>query len=430
MLVPRGDFSHFNKPECRLGGPKHSPNDSCSGPCIPTSSWQHNPHPATTTFRRAQNTSIVWTKNNHHGGFVRLTLVPKHLRMHHSAHQQYAFRYLCFDSDLHHCSFDTSSQRTCGTEQLLFRATVQIPPTFPDGEYVLGWAWYGGLNWYGLHSYFADYWSCANVVIKGGPFQKSYTPVFQPGDNLSRNDPHNPACWAAVNNIGICVREPCLHHQGAYIKPWPFNESRLPDPIQTALSPYSNPFHNPYRDGLPTYGPHVAYVTQIKLIDLHSQSVLDTHFYRDVSVQPHMQLTFRAFTKGDVRCVDFFMNDVFINRERIAPYLMFGDRRGTVLSWANPLLDEWIKLNVSVHTAGAGATTSVVYWFRLKMSTMQVQPHQNNTLSPSTAGDMSVHPNISVDPNMSLDSNMSVDPNMGVDPNMNPGHNMTFGHSH
>ncbi|CAN8073443.1 unnamed protein product [Agarophyton chilense] len=286
--------------------------------------------------------------------------------MNHSAHKKFAFRYACFDSDPHKCQYDTSVRPICGTQPILLRTQVKIPYSFPDGDYVLGWAWFGGLHWHGFHSYFGDYWSCADVRITGGPFRESHTPVFYPGEHVSPSNQKNLGCWAGVNMLGICSREPCEGHPGGYFKPYPLNLSRIPSPIYTRDSPYSNPFKNPYKDVnlSAVYDERDAYVEELKMIDLRSGTVLDKEFYRTVTVENGTEIAFKAFTKGPVQYIDFFLNGGLIRRERHKPYLMFGDRDGKTLFWKTPILEKWVKLTLVV-TGQNKRSTSTIYWFRL-----------------------------------------------------------------
>lgn len=228
LLVPRGDFVSFRKPECRLGGPAHAPNDTCLGPCISEDRWQFDKNARTTTFRRGQNVTIVWPRNNHEGGFVRFALVPRSDRMNHDAHARMVFHYACFESDRVPCDYSY-----CGTDskKTVFQTSVIIPPIYPDGLYVLGWAWFGGII--NSESFFGDYWSCSFIRIRGGaPVQQNYQPVFIPGKkNKGAGGVGTSTCRSAVNNVGICVREPCPGRKPAFTSPSSFESGHVPSPI-------------------------------------------------------------------------------------------------------------------------------------------------------------------------------------------------------
>lgn len=228
LLIPRGDFVSFRKPECRLGGPPHAPNDTCPGPCIAKDRWQFDSHANTTVFKRGQNVTIVWPRNNHEGGFVRFTLVPVSDRMSHEAHKRMVFHYACFESDRVPCSYPY-----CGTDgkNTVFQTSVIIPSVYPDGLYVLGWAWFGGIM--NRVSYFGDYWSCSFIRIQGGaPVQLNYQPVFIPGKkNHGANGVGESSCRSSVDNVGVCVREPCIGRTPSFTVPASFANGSVPSPI-------------------------------------------------------------------------------------------------------------------------------------------------------------------------------------------------------
>lgn len=79
------------------------------------------------------------------GGFVRWTLVPLHLSDKPSAHDAGAFEWGCFRSGLAKCT-PQDKETHCGGDKTgsSYRATVRIPTNIADGEYMLGWSWFGG----------------------------------------------------------------------------------------------------------------------------------------------------------------------------------------------------------------------------------------------------------------------------------------------
>ncbi len=126
------------KAECRIGGPNNSP-EHCAGPCIAEDSYFYKKDAACTTWHRGATMDVLWARNNHRYGFVRLALVPKHDRMNHRAHEKYAFHFACYDSQQTRCN---DEKYFCGTDIYKFGTRVVVP-NVPDGEYVLGWTWYG-----------------------------------------------------------------------------------------------------------------------------------------------------------------------------------------------------------------------------------------------------------------------------------------------
>ena len=109
----------------------------------------------------------------------------------HSAHKKGIIAYRCWDAKLINCKkgeFNCVDDR----EGLAFEDKLTIPKIYPDGDYVLGWAWFGG------NGFFGDYYGCSSITIKGGPMEESYKPLPPP-----------KKCHARVDELGLCKREPC-----------------------------------------------------------------------------------------------------------------------------------------------------------------------------------------------------------------------------
>lgn len=371
LIVPKGDFKTYNKPECRLGGPPHSPDDNCPGPCISKDAWQYDKNATSTTYARGQNVTMIWTRNNHVGGFVRFALVPEYQRMNRTAHSIMAFRYACYESDKHLCRLNTTLERRCGTDDYLYRTTVTIPTALPDGKYVLGFTWFGGLSM--KTSYFSDYWSCSDVHIKGGPFTQTYKPQFIPGKNVPGVSANNPSCPSAVNAMGLCTREPCLGIKGKLMRPANFMGGKPPADIDASWISYTPP-----SSSHPTGNPNVIYkppasqakptitptpspkpssigkplrnapprIVGMELVNADTGDVLNSKFNRNVVVTKGVNLTFVAHTTGRVKFVSFFLNDDYVRSETYPPYTFWGDKHGKILPWPKPIFNQWIKITV------------------------------------------------------------------------------------
>lgn len=200
LLEPIADWRSVNRPHCRLGGPPGAPPDDCHGPCIPWGSWFMNKSAPTTIWQRGGQVIVKWARNNHRNGFVRLALVKRSNRMNFTAHEQAAFHYACWDGNMKACEED----QYCGTDVSLYETTATVP-NVPDGDYVLGWTWFGGFGTDGVTRYnYADYWSCANIRVRGGhPVGNERTkPAFKSGHDVD-------SCSAMTNRIGDCRVEPC-----------------------------------------------------------------------------------------------------------------------------------------------------------------------------------------------------------------------------
>lgn len=191
---------------CRLGGVNRHKGVNCPGPC-PTKRKRKNYR--VVTFRRGQRTPIEYLRNNHKGGFLRLSLVPVHQKMSHAAHARNAFRWSCWSHGRIGCG-----RGDCGTDRTRsrYRQHITIPDVFPDGDYMLGYAWYGGSFQQG------DYYSCAHVRVQGGaPLRASYTATLEHA--------RGGKCESTANRLGVCRREPCRGRRRTPMSPAEFSGS-------------------------------------------------------------------------------------------------------------------------------------------------------------------------------------------------------------
>ena len=205
LVEPSADWKSPNRAHCRRGGPERFPPDKCDGPCIDPGSWFYRKEAQDTpaVWRRGDKVQVLWTKNTHTSGFIRLTLVPVEKRRSYTAHERGTFHYACFDSKPRKCD---KNKYACGTDDKLYGTEVRVPDDVKDGLYVLGWAWYGAANMQkGKVTYkFGDYWSCAYIRVRGGEFvaRKRRKLRFAPGTGEER-------CNAISNRLHQCTVEPC-----------------------------------------------------------------------------------------------------------------------------------------------------------------------------------------------------------------------------
>lgn len=147
---------------------------------------------------------------------MRWSLVPLWAASSKVYHARAAFHYACWSSGEFHCTPGSAEYwRDCAEDRrgTAYRGGLRIPPHLPDGEYVLGFVWYGGYVG-DHHSEYGDYYDCARVRVRGGVRQAgSFTPTWAPG----RGEFHD-SCRASVNRVGTCWREPCKGFQGGRLK--------------------------------------------------------------------------------------------------------------------------------------------------------------------------------------------------------------------
>lgn len=70
-----------------------------------------------------------------------------------------------------------------------------------------------------------------------------------------------------------------------------------------------------------------------------------------IDIKRYKHITFRAVTSRRVKYVDFFVNDVFVRREKSAPFYMFGDSGMWKGYWKKPIVNKWFKLTAKTDGA-------------------------------------------------------------------------------
>lgn len=155
------------------------------------------------TWKRGEIVEIKWVKNNHNGGFVRLSIVPLERIYDSVAHRKFAFYYGCWEQGLFLCG----KHPKCGsdTRGMAFQRNVSVPNVIPDGVYVFAFMWFGGIHYERKHGRFAHFTSCSIIKVKGGlPLQKKYKKLFQPG-NVGKFE-SNGLCLTSTAIEGQCLK--------------------------------------------------------------------------------------------------------------------------------------------------------------------------------------------------------------------------------
>lgn len=198
-------------------------------------------------YKRGQKVSIKYQRNNHGpGGFTRLTLVPWKDMMNKRVHTRNAFHFSCWGANAVRA---TGSQKQKDNMRFIIAGNdgedhrfpisfyvthATIPDCIPDGAYVLGWVWYGGTGSPVVsagrqqeplpYGFFADYWGCSSVHIRGGkPLKTKCEKKFV--NDMSKYS--KDGCMAMNNRPGVCKREPCTV-LGSYRKPAEFVKGKAP----------------------------------------------------------------------------------------------------------------------------------------------------------------------------------------------------------
>lgn len=192
-----------------------------------------------------------------------------------AVHERNAFHYSCWGAnpqqagpdELQTDHFGYSYVGNDGEEhpygQGYYVANVSIPKVIPDGDYVLGWVWFGGIGSVPVlgnypqppqpspMGYYADQWSCAYVRIEGGlALESTYYPAFK--NDISQYNPEG--CLAANDSPGICTVEPC-YTPGIFQKPRNFKAGSYPSPLtpnfyaSVSPSPIPSPVSGDHKSG-------------------------------------------------------------------------------------------------------------------------------------------------------------------------------------
>lgn len=179
------------------------------------------------TWKRGQRVRIKWARNNHYGGFIRLSFVPVNKMFSKNAHDKFAFYFGCWEQGLYKCS----GVDHCGTDQRngAFSRKIKIPKVLPDGNYVLAMVWYGGLDFRRQVGLYADYSSCSYVKIKGGTKKFRYKPFFAAGN--TRPFKSFGMCYTSGRWPGQCGKG-CHRQPAFFAKPYPFHIGKTPTAIK------------------------------------------------------------------------------------------------------------------------------------------------------------------------------------------------------
>lgn len=216
------------------------PIGTCPGPCDVTSDTflkNTSPDRPAAVYGRGETVTVKYSRNNHSpGGFVRLTLVPLDKMMDEETHKRNAFHYSCWGANTAPATrADIAQDRfgfnVAGSDRALYNVVdVTIPTVVPDGDYVLGWAWFGGIadstggqlsSKRSPPKLFADNWSCSFVRVSGGKaLQSSYKPVFV----NDMTDVSTQGCFSAFDDTGICKVQPCKEGNASFQKPKAFKD--------------------------------------------------------------------------------------------------------------------------------------------------------------------------------------------------------------
>lgn len=182
------------------------------------------------TWSRGQKVNIKWVKNNHNGGFVRLSFLRLEDTYNATAHARYAFYHGCWEQGRYPCR-----GRECGADNKkeAFHRYVTIPDFLPDGVYTFAWLWYGGTHFRRKVGLYSDFVSCSYIRIRGGvPVRREgFTPSFDPG-YLDKYE-HHGLCLTSASVPGQCLHG-CDYKPTFYDIPKEFKDGHKPPTISAS----------------------------------------------------------------------------------------------------------------------------------------------------------------------------------------------------
>jgi len=347
--------------DCRVSRGPGPTARNCPGPCPNIMLKRHgvgssSSQPAA-TYRRGQTVRVRWARNNHEGGFVRWALVPVGSMMDAKVHEQMAFRWGCWSAGRFACKGGAHRKRFCIDDALdkpvghAYQDWLTIPSIYPDGDYVLSFAWYGGVRnnkpkRRPVLSSLGDYYDCSYVRIAGGGVvEPAHTPTFRPGTRTRFPN----RCVASVNRLGPCREEPCTVgrrangkslHQGGELVPAPFAGGKTPPPLRTSWFPTT---------GAGRLGINAAYVTDL---DGRRKRRLRTNRVNVVALGRDLErFTMEATVWGDVRVdgVAFAVPGKTRHIARAAPWFLTRVGAGTKArrSWGYWTAGKVVKVKIT-----------------------------------------------------------------------------------
>lgn len=135
-------------------------------------------------------------------------------------HASLTIEHGCWESGAARCR--PGDWRMCGTDRLgfHFRRKIVLPHVFPDGEYVLGMSWYGGVR--DIVNGFQDFYSCSYVRISGGGAvsKDRFYAKFKAGPPMPNGKGvRYGKCLASANRLGVCGWAGCKNVPAIYQLP-------------------------------------------------------------------------------------------------------------------------------------------------------------------------------------------------------------------
>lgn len=225
MTIPLAYNTRFPTRDCA--------GNECNNACPPIlnrADMANTPQNPAAEWRRGQRVRICYARNNHHGGIARFSLVPVNVMSSRRAHDVLTLFHTCWDAGMENCRL---LKEPCGTDRsFAFCRSFVVPDVFPDGDYVLGHVWYGGLHFSRDRGHFPDFYSCSFVRVRGGVNRKCwprFKKFFEPGTGRKVRW---GKCHTSSTKVGECDRVGCKSKRSFYAVPDGFGPATSVEPIR------------------------------------------------------------------------------------------------------------------------------------------------------------------------------------------------------
>ncbi|TMW61439.1 hypothetical protein Poli38472_012630 [Pythium oligandrum] len=160
-----------------------------------------------TEFKAGEEITVEWTRNNHLGGFIRYSMVPRN-QANKAAFDKGTFFYTCRETN---CTLKQCKDKWCGDDagskdhQIKCSSKVKLPDYLQAGDYVLQWTWHSAGSSYGNVGWnTGNYKTCADIrLTTSGTGTKPSCPTFVGGDRVTKmeNKPADQCFYFEQNDL-------------------------------------------------------------------------------------------------------------------------------------------------------------------------------------------------------------------------------------
>ncbi|TMW61173.1 hypothetical protein Poli38472_013637 [Pythium oligandrum] len=158
-----------------------------------------------TEFKAGEEITVEWSRNNHLGGFIRYSMVPRNQATK-ANFDKNTFFYTCRETN---CTLKKCKDKWCGDDagskdhEIKCSTKVKLPDYLPSGDYVMQWTWHSAGSSYGNVGWnTGNYKTCADIrLTTSGSGSKPKCPPFVGGDRVTALEKKSSdQCWYFDNN--------------------------------------------------------------------------------------------------------------------------------------------------------------------------------------------------------------------------------------